>query len=77
MCAKIYRLKQGREKFISPANSSPLAKLQQSVNKRRVKKILKAQKRFKRPNPWLHILKLLAFYYGFVAFIVLLSRLGR
>jgi hypothetical protein len=75
---KIYKLRKGCKKFsASPENLGPLRSLELRFNKRRVQKILKARKRFKRLNPWLHLLRLLAFYFGLVGFMVLLSRLGR
>jgi len=79
MVKKIYKLKANPGKYKTSASGSPKSfyDLQMNLNKRRVKKALKIQKRFKRPNPWLQILQLLAFYYALVGFIILLSHLGR
>ena len=76
---KIYKLKANPGKYKVPLDKSArrLYNFRRYVNRSRVKKALKVQKKFKRPNPRLQILQLLAFYYGLVGFIILLSHLGR
>jgi len=79
---KVYKLKKGTWKYKSPGNSASysLNDFQNYLNKSRVEKALKERKKFikkyKRPNSFVLILKLLAFYYALIGFIILLSKLG-
>jgi len=79
MVKKIYKLKKDCGKYKTPADSSSkrLHAFIMHVNKSRLQKALKVQKKFKRPNPWLTVLKLRTFYYAIVGLIILFSRLGR
>jgi hypothetical protein len=79
---KIYKLKPKCEKYNLPVNGSEKSfhDFQLYINKSRVEKALKTRKelvkKYKKPNSFVLILKLLALYYALVGFIILLSKLG-
>lgn len=79
---KVYKLKKNLKKYKAPANgfSKSFYNFQMYVNKSRVQRALKARKKFikkyKRHNPLVLILKLLAFYYLLVGLRVLLGKMG-
>ena len=82
MDKKIYRLKPASEKFNTAGNSSskPFYGLQLYANKRRIQKALNKReelrkqylRRYRKPSIWWVVL----FYYGFIASILLLKKLG-
>ena len=79
---KIYKLKPASGKFITPGNSSSkhLYDFQLYVNKSRVQKAINKReelrkeyrRRYRKPSIWWVVL----FYYGFIALILLLKKLG-
>ncbi|MCK9615299.1 MAG: hypothetical protein M0R48_07345 [Candidatus Omnitrophica bacterium] len=79
---KIYKLEKRPSKYKVPTahSSKSLYDLQMYLNKSRVRKGLNARKKlvkkYKRPNGFLPMLKLLAFYYALVGLVILLAKLG-
>jgi uncharacterized protein (DUF927 family) len=79
---KIYKLEKRPRKYKVPSGSSSksLYDFQMYLNKSRVQKALNARKKvtkkYKRPNDFLLALKLLAFYYALIGFVILLSKLA-
>jgi len=79
---KIYKIRPTCEKYKPYVDSSAKSSydLQMAVNKWRVQKALNARKKtgkkYKKPNSFVLILKLLAFYYALLGLMILLSKLG-
>ncbi len=79
---KIYRLEKKLIKYKIPTDnpSKSFYDFQMYINRSRLQKAFKARKKlikkYKKPNDFVLILKLLAFYYALVGLIILLSKIG-